>query len=180
MRISYTILVLLCLAGCRHSDGPTGQIPEYDSVTDCFNGTSIVSRDGKWGIIGSSGRVVIPTVYDNVFYLTDELAAAFTGNICGFYDRDGRRLAEIQTPPVALSSDAILAAYSDIREQNRKMWDDILESYQELSTLRSSEGSAVQQAESLADGIRSGLGHINGPMDKDQQARFEAIRRIRR
>lgn len=180
MRTPYTILVLLCLAGCRHSDGPTGQIPEYDSITDCFNGTSIVSRDGEWGIIGSSGSVVIPTVYDNVFYLTDELAAAFTGNICEFYDRSGRRLTEIQTPPVSPDPDALLAAYSDIREQNRKMWDDILESFQELSVLRSSEGATAQQAESLADSIRSGLGHISGPMDKEQQARFEAIRRSKR
>lgn len=180
MRTSYTILVLLCLASCRHSDALTGQIPEYDSVTDCFNGTSIVSRDGKWGIISSSGNVVVPTVYDNVFYLTDELAAALTGTICGFYDRDGRRLVEIQVSSATPDPDALLAAYSNIREQDRRMWDGILESYQELSTLRSSDGATVQQAESLADGIRSGLGHISGPMDKDQQARFEAIRRSRR
>ena len=175
MRMSYLIMVLLCLQGCRHSGGQSGSIAEYDSVTPCLNGTGIVSRGGKFGVIDSAGVELVPLVFDDLFYLTDDIAAAIIGENCEFYDRTGRRLG--QTMSGKTDPESLLKAYSLIREDLRKKWDMILDSYQRLDTYCASGLATPEQAKQMADDIRKALGGISGPMGKDQQARFEAIRR---
>ncbi len=173
--MSYLIIVLLCLQGCRHSGGQSGSTAEYDSVTPCLNGTGIVSRGGKFGVIDSTGTELVPLVFDDLFYLTDDISAAISGGSCEFYDRTGRRLGQTMTGQT--DPESLLKAYSLIRADLRKEWDGILDSYQRLDIYCASGQATPEQAEQMADDIRKALGGISGPMDKDQQARFEAIRR---
>ncbi len=176
MRTSDLIIALLCLAGCRQSGVQTGSIPEYDSVTPCLNGTGIVSRDGKFGVIDSTGAELVPPVFDDLFYLTDDISAAISGGSCEFYDRTGRRLAQIRTGN--MDPESLLEAYADIREDARQDWDDILDAYEELGRYCAESDADPKQAARLALSIRTALDNTSGPMDKDQQARFEALRRI--
>lgn len=168
-------MAILCLAGCRQSGDHTGSIPEYDSETPCLNGTSIVSIGGRFGIVDSCGREIVPAEFEDVFYLTDDLSAAINGADCEFYDRGGRRLAQIRTE--ATDPESLLEAYAIIREGIRSDWDDILYAYAELRTYCSGSDAAPSKAARLAESIKAALDKISGPMDKDQQARFEAMRR---
>ena len=177
MRTSHLIIALICLAGCRQSGGQTGSIPEYDSVTPCLNGTSIVSIGGRFGIIDSCGAEIVPAGFEDVFYITDDLSAAISGGSCEFYDRSGRRLGQIRTGDTGTSPECLLEAYADIREVGRRDWDEILDAYEGLLSYCSGSGADPEEATRLSGSIKAALGNISGPMDKDQQARFEAMRR---
>ncbi len=146
--------------------------PDYDTETDCLNGTMIVSVDGKYGLADTSGREILPTVYDDVYYISDEIAVAFTGQNVGFFDQNGRRLGETVMEGEA-SVDDLLAAYSKIEKMRREQWDSILASYEKLRQYCQSDSALVVTANIMADDIRAALQKVGGPMEKDQKVRFE-------
>ena len=63
-------------------------------MTYCFNGTSIVSNLDKYGIIDTLGNILLPLRYDNITYITDELAAAREKGLYCLVDTKGHVLAE--------------------------------------------------------------------------------------
>lgn len=146
--------------------------PDYDTETDCLNGTMIVSVDGKYGLADTSGREILPTAYNDVYYISDEVAVAFTGQEVGFFDRSGNRLGETEVVGEA-DVDGLLAAYSKIEKARREQWDDILASYEDLRRYCVSDSASAQTAKLLADQIRASLQKVGEPMEKDQKVRFE-------
>ena len=169
------LLALLALLSCTSPQGErTAQ--EYDSSMDCLNGTSIVSQEGRYGLTDSTGKEILPAVYDEIFYLTDELAAAFSGGECEFFDRSGRRLGAVQALPGS-DSEELLALYRELREESRALWDNILEKYSHLHDYCRSGSADAEQAALMADEIRKEIQLTGAPMEKDQQARFEAVGR---
>ena len=128
--IIFLLLTLMAVA-CASRTEVRAVRPDYDTETDCLNGTMIVSVDGEYGLADTSGREILPTVYDDVYYISDEIAVAFTGQNVGFFDQNGRRLGETVMEGEA-SVDDLLAAYSKIEKMRREQWDSILASYEEL------------------------------------------------
>lgn len=169
--IIFLLLTLMAVA-CASRTEVRAVRPDYDTETDCLNGTMIVSVDGKYGLADTSGREILPTVYDDVYYISDEIAVAFTGQNVGFFDQNGRRLGETVMEGEA-SVDDLLAAYSKIEKMRREQWDSILTSYEELRKYCQSDSASVVTANIMADDIRTALQKIGGPMEKDQKVRFE-------
>ncbi len=171
--IIFLLLTLMAVA-CASRTEVRAVRPDYDTETDCLNGTMIVSVDGKYGLADTSGREILPTVYDDVYYISDEIAVAFTGQNVGFFDQNGRRLGETVMEGEA-SVDDLLAAYSKIEKMSREQWDSILASYEKLRQYCQSDSALVVTANIMADDIRAALQKVGGPMEKDQKVRFETI-----
>lgn len=169
------LLPLLALLSCTPAQEGRS-VQEYDSSLDCLNGTCVVSLEGRYGLTDSTGREILPAVYDELYYLTDELAAAFSGGECEFFDKSGRRLAAAQALP-GTDAEELLALYRELREENRVLWDSILEKYSALSEYRLSGNGTAAGASAMAEEIRASLRLVSGPMEKDQQARFKALGR---
>lgn len=169
--IIFLLLTLMAVA-CASRTEVRAVRPDYDTETDCLNGTMIVSVDGKYGLADTSGREILPTVYDDVYYISDEIAVAFTGQNVGFFDQNGRRLGETVMEGEA-SVDDLLAAYSKIEKMSREQWDSILASYEKLRQYCQSDSALVVTANIMADDIRAALQKVGGPMEKDQKVRFE-------
>lgn len=169
--IIFLLLTLMAVA-CASRTEVRAVRPDYDTETDCLNGTMIVSVDGKYGLADTSGREILPTVYDDVYYISDEIAVAFTGQNVGFFDQNGRRLGETVMEGEA-SVDDLLAAYSKIEKMRREQWDSILASYEKLRQYCQSDSALVVTANIMADDIRTALQKVGGPMEKDQKVRFE-------
>lgn len=169
--IIFLLLTLMAVA-CASRTEVRAVRPDYNTETDCLNGTMIVSLDGKYGLADTSGREILPTVYDDVYYISDEIAVAFSGQNVGFFDQNGRRLGETVMEGEA-SVDDLLAAYSKIEKMRREQWDSILASYEELRQYCQSDSALVVTANIMADDIRAALQKVGGPMEKDQKVRFE-------
>ncbi len=169
-------LILIQMAAACASKNEVRDVKyDYETETDCLNGTMIVSVDGKFGLADTSGMEILAPVYDNVFFLNDEIAAAFHGQTVGFFDREGSRLGETVTEGEATLDD-LLEAYSKIEKARREQWDSILASYEELRKYCRSDSASAGTAGLMADDIRAALQEVGGPMEKDQKVRFEAER----
>ncbi len=164
-------LAAFLAAACASSDNARSPLPAYDTETDCLNGTAIVSRDGRYGLADTSGREILTPLYDDVYFITDEIAVAFSGQTAGFFDRRGNRLGETLTRDA--SPDDLLAAYSAMEKARREQWDSILVSYEALRKYCLSDSASVRTAALMADDIRAALRRVSGPMEKDQKHRFE-------
>lgn len=169
--VIFLLLTLMAVA-CASRTEVRAVRPDYDTETDCLNGTMIVSVDGKYGLADTSGREILAPEYDDVYYISDEIAVAFTGQNVGFFDQNGRRLGETVMEGEA-SVDDLLAAYSKIEKMRREQWNSILTSYEELRKYCQSDSASVVTANIMADDIRAALQKVGGPMEKDQKVRFE-------
>lgn len=158
--------------GCSTHQKTSVNMPTYDTEIDCLNGTMIVSLDGKYGLADTSGREILAPVYDDVYYISDEVAVAFVGQNIGFFAQNGRRLGETVMEGEA-SLDDLLEAYSKIEKVCLEQWDNILSSYEELRKYCQSDSASVGTATLMADEIRVALQKVGGPMEKDQKVRFE-------
>lgn len=162
-------LAAACTGSARQDDTPS-----YDFGTDCLNGTMIVEADGKYGLADTSGKEILPPRFDDIIYLTDEVGAAFTGNVCSFFDKSGKRLGESIIENDA-SADRLLGIYTAIRSEQRARWDSILSDYEEFLVYCRSDGATKDKALMMAETIRAALAGIDTPMEKDQTVRFESV-----
>ena len=172
--IIFLLLTLMAVACASRTETQDAK-HTYDTETDCLNGTMIVSLDGRYGLADTCGREILAPVYDDVYYISDEIAAAFTGQTVGFFDRNGKRFGEIVTEGEETFED-ILEAYSKIEKARREQWDSILASYEELRKYCQSDSASAGTARLMADGIRAALQKVGGSMEKDQKLRFETER----
>ncbi len=166
------LLTALVSVACASRTETQTVMPDYDTETDCLNGTMIVSLDGKFGLADTCGREILPPVYDDILYIFDEIAAAFTGQAVGFFDRNGKRLGETVTEGET-TFEYLLEAYSKIEKERREQWDSILASYEELRKYCKSDSASAGTAWLMAEDIRDALQKVGGPMEKDQRLRFE-------
>ena len=165
------LLTAFIAAACASSDNARPPLPVYDTGIDCLNGTMIVSKDGRYGLADTSGREILAPLYDDVYFITDEIAVAFSGQTAGFFDRKGHRLGEALTQDA--NPDDLLAAYSAMEKARREQWDSILVSYEALRKYCLSDSASAGTAAIMADDIRATLRNVSGPMAKDQKLRFE-------
>lgn len=169
-KISATLLsTVFIVTSCAPRTEAENESHAYDTETDCLNGTMIVSVDGKYGLADTSGREILAPEYDDVYYISDEIAVAFTGQNVGFFDQNGRRLGETVMEGEA-SVDDLLAAYSKIEKMRREQWNSILNSYEELRKYCQSDSASVVTANIMADDIRAALQKVGGPMEKTRKS----------
>lgn len=180
--LALTFIATLCAMSCRNAAGEhyapaEDSVPAavYDTSIYCFNGTSIVMSGGKWGIIDTSGTVILPVVYDHVAYITDDIAEAGEGDIHYLADIHGNILAEARSSG-NLDEDALAAWAETVTTRLEKSWDHILDMYEELAQLCSDKDADEKSVQAKADEIKLALDEIQGSMSKSQRARFDMIR----
>lgn len=181
MRLIECILLVIAVLGACGGEGDKGHkipAPEaYTTMTYCFNGTSIVSNLDKYGIIDTTGNVILPLRYDNITYITDEIAAAREKGLYCLVDTKGHVLAECIRDG-EMTADEMTAWAEDISKKVRQSWDDVLAGYGELSDLCRSEAPDNEAIRKKAEEIRESLAKTVGSMSKDQKAQFESVRNL--
>lgn len=181
MRLIECILpVIVVLSACSGEGDEGHKIPApeaYTTMTYCFNGTSIVSNLDKYGIIDTTGNVILPLRYDNITYITDEIAAAREKGLYCLVDTKGHVLAECIRDG-EMTADEMTAWAEDISKKVRQSWDDVLAGYGELSDLCRSEAPDNEAIRKKAEEIRESLAKTVGSMSKDQKAQFESVRNL--
>lgn len=181
MRLIECILPVIAVLGACGREGDKGHkipAPEaYTTMTYCFNGTSIVSNLDKYGIIDTTGNVILPIRYDNITYITDEIAAAREKGLYCLVDTKGHVLAECIRDG-EMTADEMAAWAEDISKKVRQSWDDVLAGYGELSDLCRSEAPDNEAIRKKAEEIRESLAKTVGSMSKDQKAQFESVRNL--
>ena len=181
MRLIECILPVIAVLGACGGEGDKGHkipAPEaYTTMTYCFNGTSIVSNMDKYGIIDTTGNVILPLRYDNITYITDEIAAAREKGLYCLVDTKGHVLAECIRDG-EMTADEMAAWAEDISKKVRQSWDDVLAGYGELSDLCRSEAPDNEAIRKKAEEIRESLAKTVGSMSKDQKAQFESVRNL--
>lgn len=181
MRLIECILPVIAVLGACGGEGDKGHkipAPEaYTTMTYCFNGTSIVSNMDKYGIIDTTGNVILPLRYDNITYMTDEIAAAREKGLYCLVDTKGHVLAECIRDG-EMTADEMSAWAEDISKKVRQSWDDVLAGYGELSDLCRSEAPNNEAIRKKAEEIRESLAKTVGSMSKDQKAQFESVRNL--
>lgn len=181
MRLIECILPVIAVLGACGGEGDKGHkipAPEaYTTMTYCFNGTSIVSNMDKYGIIDTTGNVILPLRYDNITYITDEIAAAREKGLYCLVDTKGHVLAECIRDG-EMTEDEMTAWAEDISKKVRQSWDDVLAGDGELSDLCRSEAPDNEAIRKKAEEIRESLAKTVGSMSKDQKAQFESVRNL--
>ena len=171
-----TILIpALMAAACSTQVETPVTRPDYDSEVNCLNGTMIVSSGDEYGLADTSGVEILPATYDDIYFISDDVAAAFTGDICCYFDKTGRRLGEAAVPK-DVTPEEVWSMYQEMEKGRRELWDSVLDKYSELRRYCSSDSATAGTAALIADDIRAALREIDGPMEKDQKARFESER----
>lgn len=179
MRLIECILPVIAVLSACGGEGDKGhKIPDpeaYTTMTYCFNGTSIVSNLDKYGIIDTTGNVILPLRYDNITYITDEIAAAQEKGLYCLVDTKGHVLAECIRDG-EMTADEMAAWAEDVSKKVRQSWDDVLAGYGELSDLCRSKAPDNEAIRKKAEEIRESLAKTIGSMSKDQKAQFESVR----
>lgn len=155
--VSAFVLALSCLYGCRLAEKPVVAPPEYDSVQECFNGMSIVSLDGRYGVVADDGHEVIPVEYDDAWFLADGLIAAFSGEDCELYDVSTGRIGVIREA-AGRSPLELIDTFEGLSRQWYLQWDGIVCGYERLCRMvsaRADAGSVKALADSLSAAVRT-------------------------
>lgn len=172
MRVPAGIFILFLLASCASGAGSGEESHVYDSQEYCLNGVSVVTLDGRYGLADTCGREILPPVYDEVTFLTDEVAAAVSGRLCIFVDRNGMRLAETVLSGNA-SAESLSEAYEAAARGTASKWDSIIYEYSDLCHYCASPDAKVDSARAMAGRIRAMLPAAGGPMTALQRSLFE-------
>lgn len=147
----------------------------YDSSTYCFNGTNIVSKDGKWGLCDTLGNVILPANYDKIEFISDDMAVANEGELFYLIDTKGNIMAEALHSG-GLTAEEISLWAGKVNERIRKEWDEILDKYEELETLCADRKSSRKAVKSASKELEELLDAATGAMNQAQRARFEMLR----
>ncbi len=172
MRVPAGIFILFLLASCASGVGSGEESHVYDSQEYCLNGVSVVTLDGRYGLADTCGREILPPVYDEVTFLTDEVAAAVSGRLCIFVDRNGMRLAETVLSGNA-SAESLSEAYEAAARGTASKWDSIIYEYSDLRRYCASPEAKADSARAMAGRIRAMLPAAGGPMTALQRSLFE-------
>ena len=111
-------LTVSYLVSCMNA-GPDVQTPvqepvTYEDTVYCFNQRSVVSLEGKKGLIDTEGQVVLEPEWDSIEFLDDEVALLSRSGIWYLCTKDGRLFAETSDPGILESSfHALLAEMQD-------------------------------------------------------------------
>ena len=177
--LPYTLLLpWLFLAGCNQHSAVSGtdrQKVHYEDSIYCFNGRSIVSLDGLWGLLDSDGGVILEPAWDAIVFLSDDVAMLQRSGLYYLCTRDGRVFAENTDPDVLENSFQELL--TDLEYADRQKWDQVLDRLESLcdacidDARRKPNKRILQEKEAL----QSQLNGVSGQMTRQQERRLEQI-----
>ncbi|MDE6675496.1 MAG: WG repeat-containing protein, partial [Acetatifactor sp.] len=111
------------------------RLENCDSISSFREGLAYFFRDGLYGYMDQSGKVVIPPAYDDAGYFYDGLASVRKGGFFGLVDKDGREVLAPQYSSIRREESYIIAEKEGIfycidgegREFSLGAWDSVRE-----------------------------------------------------
>lgn len=92
------------------------KVTEYDHVSCLFEGLAWVQKDGKWGYINKTGKVVIPLQYDDAYSFYEGLAVVKKDGKYGFINKTGKIIVPLQYDDVGAFYEGLAWVYKDGEE----------------------------------------------------------------
>ena len=128
----------------------------WKSSVDCMNGCCLV--EDSTGLMGLAdahdGSSIVPPLYGELFFLTDDLLAGFEGGKWSFLDTSGHVLA-VASGDAGDDADALLAEYRRIRRRQLDAWEEVVKGYERFCLLCASGDVSLDRAEAVAGDTRS-------------------------
>lgn len=179
MRVQPFYLLLLLAAACRDVEplpGETvGAAIAYEDTVYCFNQRSIVSLDGRKGMMDDSGNIILVPEWDSVEFLDDEVALLSRAGLWYLCTRDGRVFADgLDKPALELSFRERLA---EMRNQDYRYWESVIGRLETLgaaclaSPRRRPDEHALREYAALQDLLKNAV----GTPTRDQQERLSQL-----
>lgn len=160
---------------CRDSDACVPAVGEsWDSSLDCMNGYCLVGKSGRMGMADArDGHQIVPPVYGQLFFLTDDILAGFEGGKWSFLDTSGQVLAAV-SGDAGDDADALLAEYRRIRRSQLDAWEEVVKGYERFCLLCASGNVSRERAEAVADSLLREAGRAEGVAGEGQRRRVAA------
>lgn len=142
--MSYLCLLVSVLSffSCREhaqmTSGGGDPAPGKDTLTHqylhewyCFNGRTIVQGDTGYGLIDTTGKEILPPVYDEVQFLHDDMLLLHRLGVWMLADGKGLLFAEARNREQLIQDSDV--AYERMLAGKRAYWETIIDRYDSLS-----------------------------------------------
>ena len=101
----------------------------YEVIGYWDDDLGIVRLNGKWGVINTEGKEVVPLKYDDVDYFSEGLAAVKLNGKWGFVDKEGKEVIPLKYDSVGSFHEGLAGVYLNggkyghINKQGKEYWD---------------------------------------------------------
>ena len=156
------------------SPGPDA-VRAYDDSVYCFNGCYVVSREGRLGVIDSSGRQILAPEWDTAEFLEDDIALLSRHGVYYLSTDTGRIFAESADPEM-LEKEARMRL-NEVLYADYQAWNEVLDQLESLSQacLAGQGKRPGQRIVQARERLLKSLSHVSGTMTPEQESRLDAI-----
>lgn len=176
----FHIILCLLLLSCAHQQEVLDSVAlPIEGQWPCFNGREIVLQGGRYGLVKENGEPVLPSEYDAIEFLDNEIALLTQGETGFLSDKDGRILAEDDS--VDRLRNTWVTRVEEAREADRQSWEHVVQSYETLcKACKAQRGKHLNRSDfsrlqSLKETVIQTLQKATGHPTPSQKARLESL-----
>lgn len=177
--IPYSVFFALVLSvGCSQIRRP-GQaetpVVHYEDSVYCFNGRSIVSSGGLWGLVDQTGQVILEPEWDSIEFMDDDVALLRRDGLYYLCTRDGRFFAE--NTDAGMLEGSYRELLSAMEYEDLLKWDRVLDRLEALCDACIASRGIRPDRKVLEEktALQSELAAASGRMSSHQESRLEQI-----
>ncbi|MBQ9888737.1 MAG: protein kinase [Bacteroidales bacterium] len=157
------------LAGIK---GPDASGFRLEDTLDCLNGRFIVSSEGRKGLMDSTGRIILEPVWEEIEFLSEDVAMLSRGGFLQLCGPDGRVFAE------STDKKKLMGAFQSLYEkslfEDMRRWDEVISCLDSLSLACLSDETKEEVPLRFED-FRRRLESASGSITKNQALRISEI-----
>lgn len=180
MTDKFHLFLCLLLLSCSHPRKEAAPVAlSTEGRWSCFNGREIVLQGGRYGLVKENGEQVLPSEYDAIEFLDNEIALLTLGETGYLSDKNGRILVRNENAEELRSTWA--ARVEEVWEEDRQSWEKVVQSYETLcKACKSNRGkrldrSGFSELQSLKETVIQMLQKATGRPTPSQKARLESL-----
>lgn len=173
-------MLLFCASCSRKTAGASAEVQsiEWDRRWNCFNGCSIVSAGGKYGLVSDEDVLLMQAVYDSLEFISDEVVLALKDGVYSLADKAGHFFAE--SADAAWLADNYQLLYDDAVAAGIRLWDALLDEFEsfgrECMAVRGKlSRSSWKKLIAARDALYEKAASIRVPATETQKERLERI-----
>jgi len=168
------VLINLCLSCSNGSSSEVSQEEvsciSYEDSTYCFNGRWKIFSNGLEGLSDGQGNVLVEPLFNEIYFINDDIALLERSGLFYLANRDGRVFAE-GTDKADLEASAS-KRYEQMLSEDLFFWDEILDDLESLGRECLSGGHKSRE---MYESLKERLSNAQGYMTESQICRFESI-----
>lgn len=175
--ISAVLTGVFLLLSCGRQQSPAP--PPIEAEWPCFNGCRIIQQGGKFGLVTDDGKEILPSMYERIEFLAEEVALLSLQGEYSLADRSGRVWARSH------EEDSLRKAWPALLEktldEDRRSWEEVVHSYEQLCrSCKARRGQRLSRREfaslkALQDSVMHCLQQASGVPTASQRARLDAL-----